>query len=365
MAATIIGVNDAQATRAWAKKLIIESLKETLTDKFVGKDDDSMIQVRDELKQGGQRITIGLRRRLTGKGTLGDAKAKDNAESLNIRNFSFDINQLRHNVNVTGLMSQQRVTWNMRSEANSALKDWWSDRIDVGNINQLCGNTAQTDLEYTGLNAATAPSSTRWIYGGDASVESGLTDASYGFTLQMIDKMVTKARTASPAIRPIMVGGMKVYVLLLHPFQAYQLRTSMTEGNWAQIQQAALKGGLITKNPMFTGALGMWNGTLIFEDARMCFGDSDQANAEYHTDLGAASSSTTNIARAVFCGAQALAWGIGRAETSPERMRWVEELDDGENSLTTYAGMIYGACKTRFDDVDFGTIVASTYSPAV
>jgi N4-gp56 family major capsid protein len=137
----------------------------------------------------------------------------------------------------------------------------------------------------------------------------------------------------------------------------------MTEGNWAAIQANAMKGGLITKNPLFTGALGMWNNTLIFEDARVCFGDNEQACAEYHTDLGAPAAGTTDIARAVFCGAQAAVFGVGRTETYPERMRWVEELEDGENQLNIYAGMVFGIHKCRFDGVDFGTIVVSTYSP--
>lgn len=365
MAQTIIGVNDDQATRAWAKKLIIEAMKETMADKFVGKDENSIVQVRDELKGGGQNITIGLRRRLTGKGVKGDAEAKNQSEGLNVRSDAMWIDQLRHVVNITGLMSQQRVTWSMRAEANSALKDWWSDRIDVSILNQLAGNSAQTDVEYTGLQAALAPSTTRQIFAADAAAVATLTTEDYRFTLDLVDRCVLKARTASPAIRPVMVGGMRVYVMILHPNQAYQLRTNMAEGQWAQIQQAALKGGMITKNPLFTGALGMWNNVLLFEDARVPFGDSDQANAEYHTDLGAPAAGTTSVARAIFCGAQAAGFGIGRVENYPERMRWVEVLDDGENQLNIFAGMIFGVKKLKFDGVDFGTIVVHTYSPGV
>ncbi len=151
MAQTIIGVNDDQATRAWAKKLIIEAMKETMADKFVGKDENSIVQVRDELKGGGQNITIGLRRRLTGKGVKGDAEAKNQSEGLNVRSDAMWIDQLRHVVNITGLMSQQRVTWSMRAEANSALKDWWSDRIDVSIPRVFFQGFLANVLETTGL----------------------------------------------------------------------------------------------------------------------------------------------------------------------------------------------------------------------
>jgi len=300
---------------------------------------------------------------MTGKGVIGDAEAKQHAEALNVKSDKFVINQLRHVANVTGIASQQRVTWSMRNECNSGLKDWWSDRIDVSIFNQLCGNSAQTDLEYTGLNAALAPTLTRHIFAGGATSEATLTGEEHGFNLKLIDRFILKARMASPAMRPIIVGGMKVYCVFISPNQAFQLRTSMTEGDWAAVQSNAMKGGLITKNPLFTGALGMWNNTLIFEDARVCFGDNEQAGAEYHTDLGAPSTSTTNIARSVFCGAQAAVFGVGRSETLPTRMRWVEELEDGENQLNIYAGMVFGIKKTKFDSVDFATIVGSTYSP--
>lgn len=37
MSRTIIGINDPRATQVWAKRLMVEALKETLMDKFTFK----------------------------------------------------------------------------------------------------------------------------------------------------------------------------------------------------------------------------------------------------------------------------------------------------------------------------------------
>lgn len=37
MSRTIIGINDPKATQAWAKRLMVEALKETMMDKWVFK----------------------------------------------------------------------------------------------------------------------------------------------------------------------------------------------------------------------------------------------------------------------------------------------------------------------------------------
>jgi len=366
LAQTIIGVNDPQTNQAWSKKCFVESLKETLMDRFVGSGDNNAITVRDELKSGGDRITISLRKQLSGKGVMGDAVAENQAEALSWHTDKLYIDQLRHVVNVTGLMSQQRVPYSKRNEANSGLRDWWSARFDTSFLNQAAGNTAQTELEYTGLNPCIAPTTGRWLFGGTATAESGLTSVTEKFTLQHIDKCVLRARVPSPGhppIRAIRIGGKDYYIMVLHPNQAFDLRTNMSEGQWVKLQLAAMQGGKINDNPLITGALGQYGPVLLYEAARVPFGDNTQANAADKTDLGAPAAGTTNVARAVFMGAQALGMAFGRDGGWPEKLRWVEVLKDGENQLNIFAGMIFGVKKMVFNSVDYSTIVVSTYSP--
>lgn len=159
-------------------------------------------------------------------------------------------------------MSQQRVTFDIRDEAMSGLRDWWSDRIDTSWFNQMCGYTVQTDTRYTGMQATVAPSSGRIII-PDAANTSHTNEVSLSttqtFQLSYIDRAVTIAKTGAtgsvPILRPIKVNGSDKYVMFLHPFQTYQLRTDATSGRitWYDAQKARVTGGELD-NPIYNGA---------------------------------------------------------------------------------------------------------------
>lgn len=129
----------------------------------------------------------------------------------------------------------------------------------------MCGYTPQTSTKYTGMQAVTAPSSGRHIWQSSAGADESLTSAST-FTLSMLDKAKEAALTATPMIRPINVRarGSDVgdyddlteakFVVYLHPYQVTDLRTSTSTGQWLDLQKAAMMGGQITKNPIYSGA---------------------------------------------------------------------------------------------------------------
>lgn len=388
MADTIFPLNDPLAVEVWGRKLYNEALKATEMMKFVGDTPDSVIQVRDELSaSAGAKITYGLRMQLNGPGVTGDATLEGNEESLTRHTDSIIIDQLRHAVKVVGSVSQQRVPFSVRAEGESGLGDWWTGRIDTSMFNQLGGNTGQSLINYTGLQGTNAPSTTagnsrhliadRFTDG--AYVGAGTNEATIGghvsasnkeapFRLELIDRAVVKARTLSPAIRPIKLNGMTCYAQFVHPHQVLQLRQNSTSGQWLDIQKAAMTGGLVSKNPIFTGALGMYNNTILHDAVRCPFGSNAQIGANTNTDLGAAAAGTTDIARSIFVGAQAGAIAFGRSygyTGGNIRFKWVEVLRDYENQLGISAALVWGMKKTRFNGNDFGSIVVSSVSPGV
>tara|TARA_Y100001973_G_C5159044_1_gene312470 strand:- start:9 stop:1187 length:1179 start_codon:yes stop_codon:yes gene_type:complete len=390
MADTSFGVNDPLAVQAWGKKLYVEALRKTAAMKFMGTGADALIQIRDELSSGpGSKVTFGLRMQLSGTGVSGDGVLEGNEEALVRHNDSVQIDQLRHAVKVVGNMSQQRVPFNIRSEAESGLSDWWAGRIDTSIFNQLGGNSAANGTgterhNYTGMQAAVDPSSSRWIFAdvfeNGSFNEAGNDENNIGldtaggtsttkdapFRLELIDRCVVKARTSSPPIRPLSLNGMECYAMFLHPHQVLQLRQNSTAGQWLDIQKAAMTGGLVSKNAIFTGALGMYNNTILHEAVRVPYGNDTQVGADTGTDLGAAGNTTTGIARAIFGGAQAATVAFGRAygwSGSNIRFKWTEVMDDYENQIGVSAALVWGCKKTVFNSTDFGTIVASTVSP--
>ena len=361
MAVTTYGSSNALAVKLWAKRLSVEALKACWIYKFIGSDVDSMIQVKDETqKSAGDQITYGLRMQLTGNGTLGDGVLEGNEEALITFSDALIVNQLRNAVRSSGRMSQQRVPFQIRDECLAGLRDWWADRIDWSGFNQLCGNVGPSgsfaspaltapDVRWTGLQACIAPDSNHYTNVAGTADDTGL-GAGNVFSLTMIDKAVERAKTLTPAIRPVTVSGKKFYVAWLHPYQVTDIRTTTATGQWLDIQKAAMTGGLVDANPIFDGSLGVYNGVILHEDARVTQGYNPSGFA-----------AITTVRRAVFCGAQAGMIGFGR-DNSVNKFTWVEELFDYENQLGVSAGLIFGLKKTVYNSTDFATVVMSSYA---
>ncbi len=345
MATSQYGLNHPLTVKLWSEKLFQESLKQTWLAKFIGKDSSSIIQLKNETSKGaGDRVRVGLRMLLSGQGIQGDGTLEGNEEALTTYYDDIVINQLRHAVRTDGRMSQQRVLFDLREEARQGLTDWWADRIDTSLFNQLGGNTGQADTRYTGNQATIAPSTNNIYYANGLDTEAKVASASASNVMKLtfLDYAKERAKTLTPMIRPVKVGGEDKYVCFLHPYQVTDLRTSTSTGQWLDIQKAAMAGSKAADSPIYTGALGEYNGVILHESVRV-------------------PSVTSGVYRAIFCGAQAGVIAYGQ-DNGTNKMTWVEELFDYKNQLGVSAGMIWGAKKTVFNSADFGTIVIATYA---
>lgn len=353
MATTSFPTNHPLAVKLWAKKLFVEALKATWFDKFMGTGQDSLIQVKSELnKSAGDKITYGLRMQLSGTGISGDSTLEGNEEALTTYSDSVLVDQLRHAVRSAGKMSEQRVPFSVREEARQGLQDWWSDRIDTAIMNHLAGNTAQSDTRYTGNNATAAADSSHRVWPSHQATGNESISTTDTLALTMIDAAVERAKLASPLIRPVKVGGNEYYVCFIHPINTYQLRTNTNTGQWLDIQKAALSSGQnFNDNPIFTGALGVYNNVILHESTRVPL-LSNSSNV-----------AVANSRQVILCGAQALTFAYGMGYGAGE-MSWVEEVFDYGNQLGVSAGMIWGVKKNRFNSADFGTMAISTYAAA-
>ncbi len=247
----------------------------------------------------------------------------------------------------------------MREEGMSGLATWFAEKFEESFFNQIGGNTG-AGTKAAGNNAALAPTSaagnSRIIIGPPslpADAEASLsTTASQGFQLPIINQAVLIAKTAKPLIRPLRVDGVDRYVIFISPGQAFQLQNdieaSTTRIKWQDVHTAAMQGGQISNNPLFTGAIGMWHNTIIHEATRLPAAPTD-----------------STVRRAVFCGAQAAAIGFGRDTPGLSRLDWHEESFDHGRQNSIKSGSIYGIKKLRFTNrasqtVDYSTIVCST-----
>ena len=111
-----------------------------------------------------------------------------------------------------------------------------------------------------------------------------------------------------------------------------------------------MTGGDVEENPIFTGALGVYNNVVLHEAFRV-------------PQCVNAGAPIANTRRAFMAGAQAGVFAVGQKEeiTTPN---WVEQLFDYGNQLGVAGGMIAGLKKTVFNSADFGTIVLASYAAA-
>lgn len=357
MATTTYGVNDALAVKLWAKKLQVEALKATPIAPLIGTSADSVIHLKSELSKGaGDKVTFGLRMQLQGDGVTEGETQEGNEEALTTYSDAVVINELMHAVRVRnkGSIDQKRVPFNLRDEAKSGLKDWWAKRYSVSFFNQMAGYTPQTNVKFTGLNAVVAPSSGRQIWSeAGTTADENLDNTGDQFKLVHLDYAKELAQTADVPIRPLMIGGEEKYVVYLHPYQVTDLRTdASTAGNWFDIQKAAMQGGKVSNNPIYTGALGEYNGVIIRQAFDVPMGVNSSTGAAIST-----------VRRAIFLGAQACAMAFAE-DTDTTSFNWVEDLFDYERELGVSAQTLFGMKKTQFNSVDFGSIVISTYAAA-
>ncbi|SFG65001.1 N4-gp56 family major capsid protein [Methylobacterium gossipiicola] len=363
MSVTTYGLNDALAVKLWSKKLATEATKALDIAPLFGEGDKSVIQVKTELKKGvGDKVTFGLRMQLSGNGFTSSDRAEGNGEQLTTNSDAIVIEELGNVVSIRSknTIDAQRVSFDLREQARAGLADWFQLRTSVSFFNHVSGftpaNFIQPDgsggVKFTANNAVTA--ATR-VVRPNARANDGALVAGDIMTLDLIDAAVEIAKTGGNAgdvkMRPVSVDGMgEMWVMYLHPTQVTQLRRNTGQGQWLDIQKAAMQGGEVTKNPIFTGALGVYNNVVLRESQQVTMGVAPDGKTILPT-----------VRRAVLMGAQAATAAFGK-DNGTDKYRWNEELYDHKRELEVSAWAIWGLKKTTFNGRDFAAIVIPTYA---
>ena len=354
MAATEFGLNHDLAVKRWSTDLAVEAEVKQYFRKFMGTGDDAMIKVKKELtKAAGDKITVGLRMKLSGDGVEGDNVIEGTSaeEALSYFADSLYIDQRRKGTKSKGKMSEQRVPYNLRADGRNALSTWFAEDYDQQIMMYLAGargvdTTFHVGTSWTGRanNDLATPDSDHLIYGGDATGSSDLAAADV-MAITLVDRLVAKCETLDPMIMPFMINGEKKYVLLMHTFQAHSIRTATSTNDWIDIR----KNTDGQNSLLYQNALGEYAGVILHK----------HRNVIRFSTYG--SGSDLEAARALFLGAQAgiIAWGRGGTHG---RYSWNEDKDDRGNALAITAGAIYGVKKARFNSKDYGVIAVDTYA---
>lgn len=345
--------------KSWAKKTWEAGIKESYFSKFMGRDAKSIIQIKEDLSRNkGTSINIPLLMPLTGAGVIEDNLLEGNEESLVYRDFDVPLSRIRHAVRLAGRFEEQKTQMRLREDARTALSEWISWYLDTSIFAILTGTNppflAGRTLVEPSLTTAQfpftidSPSLNRVLCGGTATVGASLTAtenniaAADHFSVDLISKAKRMARAdETTAIRPIRVDGRETYVMVIDQWQARDLKN---EQKWIDAQEHANIRG--EKNPIFSGAIGIWDGVVIHECNRV-----PRTENSNHVMVG----------HALFLGAQACVFAEG------ESPRWVEKSFDYENQYGVSVGRMFGLKKSQFkfdgtNWTDFGVINVLTSS---
>lgn len=373
MSKTIIGLNDAKAVKRYSAFLAVDvGRKFYFNKKFmgVGVEAQTPIQMLPQLEnEAGDQITYDLVMQLKMQPVEGDNTLEGKEEDLKFYTDNVYIDQARGGVNTGGRMTRKRTVHDLRKIARARQSEWWARIFDELFFLYLSGgfrtsgsgaaSFANSDYTYSSgyagfaNNPFYAPDTEHYIAAGSGTF--GAITSGDKMSLSLIDRAVARAETmgggasGTPMIEPVMIDGEEHFVLVMHPWQEYDVRTNATTGQWLDIQKAAA-GAEGRANPIFKGSLGLYNNVVLHKHRSVL----------RRTDGGAGS---VAVARSLFLGRQAAVVAFGSPGTGL-RFDWHEESRDNGNQAVITTSTIAGVKKTRFavDGVekDFGSISIDT-----
>lgn len=343
MAATGISTSNNLAVKQWKDQAFQEYLSLLVLAKYMGTDENAMIQVSETLtKSKGDKEVFSLIAALGGSGVQGDSTLEGNEEELLSYDQSVTIDLFRNAVRLKGKMSEKRYPWSVWEKAKPALNNWKSqfdeDRafLKYGAIDGVLYAAASEPQK----DAWLANNRDRVIFGAVTTNNAAndhsacllnvdaTTDVLNTAHLSLCKRM---AKMARPRIRPLKVPNgpsSEIYVYFAHP---YTVRALKADSAWSNAQQNGMPRGL--DNPLFTGAIGMWDGIVVVETDKVAVLD----------DVG---NGTTDVAQNFLCGAQSLLWAMGGVEG--DRLGFVEKKFDYDNQPGVAIESMYEVEKARF-----------------
>jgi len=353
----------------WQKELYKDIMDNLFFSKFMGEGENNIVQIKSHLKKSkGDTVTLPLTAKLSGEGVTGDSELEGNEEAISAYSDAIVIDQIRNAVRLTGKLDEQTNVYDMRMDAKNKLSVWAQEFIERQMFFKLGGvnNVLVTDVDTSVVGGRCA-----W---SNAPVQVPATDTANGYgnrylcadytngadslaatdllTPGLISRAKAKAKLANPKIRPIRADGKDYYVLFIHPWQAFDLKNNAT---YAQAQREAQVRG--NSNPIFTGALGVWDGVVIHEHEyvpHILAATTTQLNFN-SASAGTQFANGIHAYRALLCGQQAL----GFVQTQ-ESFKMNEKTFDYGNKVGYATALIGGIQKVTFNSLDYGVIALDT-----
>lgn len=319
MARTVIENGNDLSPIIVQKKMFLDQVKNSFFSKFMSANGDSIVHTKEDFtKMKGDTMTFGIIYRSTGAPIRGSDVAKGKEDKLVTKSFKIEIDITRYPMDVGGSMDNQRFVGDLPSSVRTNLNQWGSEQID-----QDIFDAVSTSPTYSYL--AGARSGTDALTTADKITPSDIS--------KMKAIALNNRESGRIPMRPIMCNGQKHLVLVISSDCAVDLKLDST---YIAANREARERS--KDNPIFTGALGVWDNVIIFE----------HENVKIYENGG--SGEDVKYSHNILMGAQAvcLAWGDRPSIRD-------EESDYGEIKGLCWR-MVNGTEKPVFDSKDFGSM---------
>lgn len=375
MARSLVGVNDAQAVKKWSSLLLVAVNKSSyFTRKFMGEGKRSrtpLQRITDLESDAGDTVTVDLLMPMRMEPVIGAETLDGKEEALRYYTDRIVIDQVRGGADLGDRMTRKRTMRDLRQDALGAMTEWWSRLFDELYFIYLSGARGvnsgylwSANNPFFTVNPLTAPDSQHQMYAGTATSKATITNA-MGMDLRLVDRLVARAETMGGdgtdelSMLPCNVEDEDKYVMLMHTYQADALKSSASTGQWLDIQKAAA-AAQGQRSPIFTGAMGEYNGVVLHK----------HRNVIQFSDYGAGAN--LPAARALFLGSQAglVAFGSPSGGPASDRRRfdWSEEVKDHGDKVKIGSNAIFGVKKATYKSRDgsvtrdFGVMAVDTHA---
>lgn len=373
MSKTIVGLNDPKAIKKYSAALAVDIGRTSYFNKKMmgyGPDASAPVHMLTDLESdAGEQIVYDLNMQLAMQPVEGDNTLEGLEEDLKFYTDNVYVDQMRGGVNGGGRMTRKRTLHDIRTISKKRQADWWARVFDELFFMYLSGargvnsdfvfGTAYPGFANNPLSAPDANHLKQYNAAGAATAKAAMVAADK-MSLSVIDRLLASAYmmgggvTQIPQIQPIKIDGEDHYCMLINPWQEFDIRTNSSAGQWLDIQKAAAAAEG-RKNPIFNGALGMYNNVVL---------QSHKALIQF-SDYGAGAN--VSAVRGLFLGSQAAVCAFG-SPGSGLRFDWHEETRDNGNEIVISTNTIFGIKKCTFTTAaganDFGVIAVDTAAVA-
>ena len=326
MAVTRISSADNATVKQWSDEIFVDARFSTWLQNLMGKTPSSAIfEFKDLSKGSGDRVRFNLyASNENDRGRVDNETLEGYEADPTPTTDDIEIHKYRHAMRFEGDLNDLRLATSLPAVCKSKLQDWVTKKMERLVINTCTG---KGDGTATGMNEAISHFALPASRGSKAAIVA--TDLLTPAQISRAKYMALQGQAATagtnhvrPALRPIRIDGGEYLVAVIHPYQAFDLvrNTEFTQAR----REAEVRG---KENPLFTGAVGVWDGVIIRTHEMMP--STLISGSDYY-------------AESFLMGQQGLAWVWGK------RPKMVMEQFDYEDEVGVAFNFICGVIKPRF-----------------